>query len=91
MDPLKVVERKILLWGTLAFIVLLVIDGLLFVKVLSVESKVSEIKPAQFRALHQHLDSLIMAHDAKQDSLVLDLRQRLGVDWPDWPPDPEPQ
>lgn len=79
VDELKLLERKILGWGTLAALILLVIDALLLVKLQSMDGKVDALHPERFLASHARADSLLVLHDAKVESLLFDLRERLGV------------
>lgn len=79
MDEIKLTERRILLWGTFAFLVLMVIDVALFFATIENKHRIDIVREEK-QTQHAMIDSLITTHAAHVDSLFKDLRDRLGVD-----------
>ena len=77
MDPLKILERKIMAWGTFATVVLIVIDALLFMHMRTTKARVEEIHPERFWQSHTHLDSLAVVHDLKVESKLDEIEAQL--------------
>lgn len=78
-------SRRLVAYGSLAILCILVIDALLYTKITSIRNEVKTIKAE--KVAQDWADSIFAVYfkeqqhqGAKLDSLFLDLRERLGVD-----------
>lgn len=77
MDEFKLMERKILAWGTAAFAVLLIIDVLLFARLIAISDRVNSVDPKKFLEAHARVDSLITVHDLKVEAGLAEIKAEL--------------
>lgn len=77
MDEFKIMERKILAWGTGAFAVLLIIDVFLFAYLIAISDRMSKVNPEKIAQSHVRLDSLIAVHDLKVEAGIAEIKAEI--------------